>query len=79
LAANKDIGGEVFNVGGGSRISVNELIRMMEDILEKMANIKYVEKQKGDVKDTLADTSKISVLGWKPKVKIEAGLTRFTK
>ena len=43
------------------------------------ANIKYVEKQKGAVKDTLADTSKISVLGWKPSVKIEEGLKRFTK
>jgi len=27
LAANIDLAGEVFNVGGGSRISVNELIR----------------------------------------------------
>jgi nucleoside-diphosphate-sugar epimerase len=79
LAAKGDIVEMVFNIGGGSRISVNDLITKMDNILEKMANIKYVEKQKGDVKDTLADTSKISVLGWKPSVKIEEGLKRFTK
>jgi nucleoside-diphosphate-sugar epimerase len=36
--------------------------------------VKYVEKQKGDVRDTLADTSKMKALGWKPRVKIEVGL-----
>jgi len=58
LAANNDVVGEVFNVGGGSRISVNDLIERMEDIIEKKAKVKYIEKQKGDVRDTLADVSK---------------------
>jgi UDP-glucose 4-epimerase len=37
LAAENDSVGEVFNIGGGSRISVNRLIKMMEDITEKKA------------------------------------------
>jgi len=78
-AANTKIEGEVFNVGGGSRISVNKLTEMIESITGKKARIKHIEKQKGDVGDTLADTSKISVLGWKPKVKIEKGLKRFVE
>ena len=78
LAGNSEIEGEVFNVGGGSRISVNKLIELLEKRTEKNAKIKYIEKQKGDVRDTLADTSKISnELNWKPKVKIEEGLKRF--
>ena len=79
LATINDIVGEVFNVGGGSRIGVNELIEEIEDITELKAKVKYVEKQKGDVKDTLADTSKMRALGWKPKVEIEEGLKRFMK
>ena len=78
LAAESDSVGEVFNIGGGSRISVNELIKKMEDITEKKARVKYVEKQKGDVRDTWADVSKAKKeLGWMPKVEIEEGLKRF--
>ncbi len=47
LMAKSEIEGEVFNVGGGSRISVNELIELLEKIAEKNAKIKYIEKQKG--------------------------------
>ena len=77
LAGSSEIKGEVFNVGGGSRVSVNELIRKIEEITGEKARINYIEKQKGDVRDTLADTGKIRVLGWKPRVKIEEGLKRF--
>lgn len=72
------IGGEVFNVGGGSGISVNELIELLEEITGKNAKITHIENQKGDVRDTLADTGKISnELNWKPNVKIEEGLKKF--
>ncbi len=78
LAATTKIEGEVLNVGGGSRISVNELIKLLEDATGKKADIEYIEKQKGDVRDTLADTSKISnELNWEPNVKIEEGLKQF--
>ena len=80
LAAESDSIGEVFNIGGGSRISVNDLIKLIEDTVGKKAKIKYTEKQKGDVRDTWADVSKAKKeLGWMPKVKIEEGLKRFTK
>ena len=80
LAANNQVEGEVFNVGGGSRISVNKLIKLLEEIIGKEARIKHIEKQKGDVRDTLADTSKIcNEINWKPMVKIEEGLKRFVE
>lgn len=80
LAAEGDIVGEVFNIGGGSRISVNELIKIMEDIIGKKANIKYVEKQKGDVRDTWADVSKAKEeLRWMPKEEIEEGIKKFVE
>jgi nucleoside-diphosphate-sugar epimerase len=70
----------VFNIGGGSRITVNELIKRIEEITAEKASVKYIEQQKGDVKDTLADTSKISdELNWKPGIKIEEGIERFVR
>jgi len=78
LAAESNSVGEVFNIGDGSRVSVNELIEMMEDIIGEKAKVKYIEKQKGDVRDTWADVSKAEEeLGWIPKVKIEEGLRKF--
>jgi UDP-glucose 4-epimerase len=79
LAAMSGSRGEVFNVGGGTRISVNELIEIMENVTRRRAVVKYIEKQKGDVKDTLADADKIGKLGWKPRVGIEEGVRRFVE
>ncbi len=78
LAANSDLAGEVLNIGGGSRISVNQLIKKIEKITGKKAKLEYVEGQKGDVKDTLADISQAKeTLNWKPRVEIEDGLERY--
>ena len=80
LAAKGTIEGEVFNVGGGSRISVNDLVKLMGDIIGKKAKIKNIENQKGDVKDTLADITKTTkILKWKPTIDIEEGLRRQIK
>ena len=80
LAANSDLVGETFNIGGGSRISVNDLIKLIEKITGKTAKIEYMEKQKGDAKDTLADITKTTkLLKWAPKTKIEEGLRRQMK
>ncbi len=50
---------------------------MVEEITGKIAKIKYIEKQKGDVRDTLADVSKIKKeLGWMPMINIYKGLER---
>jgi len=47
-------------------------------ITEKSAKVKYIEKQKGDVSDTLADVSKAKKeFGWVPKVDISLGLKSF--
>ncbi len=79
LAAMSGSLGEVFNVGGGTRISVNELLGILEKVTGRGAVVKYIEKQKGDVKDTLADADKIGKLGWKPRVGIEEGIRRFVR
>jgi UDP-glucose 4-epimerase len=78
LGAKSNLAGEVFNVGGGSRISVIELIGEIERIIGKKAQIKYVEKQKGDVRDTWADVCKAKAkINWNSRVDINKGLKSF--
>lgn len=80
LAAESNITGEIFNIGGSSKISVGELIEKIEGILGKKAIIENIEIQKGDVKDTFADISKAKeLLSWSPKVNIVEGLEKYIK
>lgn len=77
LATTTNLVGEVLNVGSGSRISVKELIKLIKKITCKTAKIEYMEKQKGDVNDTLADITKL--LRWTSKTMMEEGLGRRIK
>ena len=78
LAARSEIQGKVFNIGGGSRISVNDLIKLISNLLNKEAKITYVEDQKGDVRHTWADIELAKKeLGWQPQVEITEGLRRY--
>lgn len=73
-----DCAGEIYNIGGGNRISVSELINILEGIINKKARIKKMESQKGDVKDTLADVEKVKKeLKWAPKIRIKEGLSKY--
>jgi len=76
VAMTVQAAGEVFNIGGGSRITVNETIDIIERVCEKKARKKYIEKQKGDVIHTAADISKArEVFGYEPKFDVEKGIS----
>ncbi|MCC7551067.1 MAG: GDP-mannose 4,6-dehydratase [Methanobacterium sp.] len=78
IAAESETNGEVFNVGGGSRISINNLLVEIEKVSGKKARINYFQKQKGDVKDTWADLAKIeSVLSWKSETDVKTGIRNY--
>jgi UDP-glucose 4-epimerase len=78
LAAMSNVSGEVFNIGGGNRISLNDLISVIEQATGKKAFVRYTATQKGDVVDTLADNSKArQKLGWEPHVDIRDGISRY--
>jgi len=80
LAAKSDSVGEIFNIGGGSRISVNDLVTEIEKIVGNKARMKYIEKQKGDVRDTWADVRKAEKkMNWKTKFDIHYGLRNYIK
>lgn len=68
--------GEVFNLGGGSQVSVLQAIAIAEDIAGRKAKLQRSERQKGDVRHTRArlDLAR-SKLGYSPKVDLRQGLS----
>ena len=67
--------GRVYNIGGGSRISINNVLKMIGNISGQQVQIIREQKQEGDMRDTYADTSMAySDLNFRPKVRLEEGL-----
>jgi nucleoside-diphosphate-sugar epimerase len=69
--------GEVINVATGRRISLNELLRMLNGLVGTHVQAVYQEPRAGDVRDSQADISKAkALLGYEPAVSLEDGLER---
>lgn len=68
--------GEVFNIGGGSRVVLADVLNTMEEIIGFPLQKDYQEKAKGDARHTSADTSKAEkILNYRPQVSLKEGLT----
>lgn len=76
--ASEKTNGEAFNLGG-SALSLVDIVKMMIKIYGEGSYklIEYPQKnQKIEIGDYIADYTKIgNLLGWKPKVSIEKGLS----
>jgi nucleoside-diphosphate-sugar epimerase len=67
--------GEIFNIGGGSRVVLKEVLETMEEIVGKPIKRNHIEKAMGDARHTAADVSKAQrILGYQPKVSLREGL-----
>lgn len=67
--------GAVYNIGGGSRVSINQVFEMIGRITGRTPDIRREGAQKGDMRDTYADTSRARAdLGFAPATSLEAGL-----
>ncbi|MEM7726763.1 MAG: NAD-dependent epimerase/dehydratase family protein [Cyanobacteria bacterium P01_A01_bin.45] len=76
-AGVKSAVGEVFNIGGGSRVVLTEILDTIEEIVGKSIKREYIEKAKGDARHTAADVSKANkILGYQPQVSLKAGLMK---
>ncbi len=74
-ATAKDVAGQVINVATSRRISLNELLRALNDVVGSSIAPIYVEGRAGDVSDSQADISKAqALLGYVPIVSLEEGL-----
>jgi nucleoside-diphosphate-sugar epimerase len=77
LAAEKGEPGGVYNIGGGSRVSVNQVLKTLENVMGRPIAVTRVERQHGDVTHTYADTTRArEELGFVPRVALADGLRR---
>jgi UDP-glucose 4-epimerase len=74
-AAVRGVPGRVYNIGGGSRVSLREVFELIGRITGREVGIELEPAQKGDMRDTYADTSRAQAdLGFAPSVNLETGL-----
>jgi UDP-N-acetylglucosamine/UDP-N-acetylgalactosamine 4-epimerase len=75
FATHPSAPGGIFNIAVGEQISVNRLFNTLKELSGSAVNPVYRDSRMGDVRDSLADTSKAKeVLGYSPAVKVEDGL-----
>ncbi|MGD0403911.1 MAG: SDR family oxidoreductase [Candidatus Acidiferrales bacterium] len=69
--------GMVFNGGTGARITLNQVLKILEKVTGKKIQAKYEPPRAGDIRDSQADVSLArKVLGYEPRVHFEEGFQR---
>jgi UDP-glucose 4-epimerase len=74
-AATRGVPGRVYNIGGGSRVTLNEVLGILGRVAGRQPLVQRDSAQKGDMRHTYADTSRAQAdLGFAPAVSLEDGL-----
>jgi nucleoside-diphosphate-sugar epimerase len=74
-ASTRGVPGGVYNIGGGSRVTVNHVFEMIGRLAGQPVPLEQQPPQKGDMRDTYADTSRAATdLGFAPSITLEQGL-----
>ncbi len=69
--------GEIFNIGGGSRVLLTQVLDTMAEIVGHSIKRNHIEKAIGDACHTAADVSKArSILDYQPLVSLKEGLNQ---
>jgi UDP-glucose 4-epimerase len=72
--------GGTYNVGGGARATINELIDHIQQALGTQVEITYGPTAEGDVRSTWADLGRVGrELGYRPRVGLEEGIKAQVK
>ncbi|MGE5281295.1 MAG: NAD-dependent epimerase/dehydratase family protein [Chloroflexota bacterium] len=76
-AAERGTADTVYNIGGGTPVTLIDAIRMIEEKIGRPIQIDYRHQARGDARHTSADTSRArEELGFSPSVSLEEGLGR---
>lgn len=74
-AARRGVPGRVYNIGGGSRVSINQVLEMIGQVSGRSLRLSVDRAQKGDMRHTYADTSLAQRdLAFAPSVDLQQGL-----
>ena len=75
-AAVRGVPGRVYNIGGGSRVSLNAVLAIIGDVVGRQPVLAREADQKGDMRHTYADTTRARTdLGFAPTWDLRRGLT----
>ena len=73
-----NVSGEVFCVGTSKKISINDLVSVLNHKYSKNVKVNYLQPRNGDIKESICDNSKIiKFLEFKTFVKFEEGILKL--
>jgi UDP-glucose 4-epimerase len=71
---------QIFNINGTEKISVLDIVKTLEVILNKNAKLKFVENRKGNYKGRYISSEKAKkLLGWEPKWSYRQAMEKYVK
>ena len=74
-AGDRGVPGRAYNVGGGSRVTVNQVLEIIARLAGRPLDIQREPVQTGDMRDTYADTTLARTdLGFVPRVTLDQGI-----
>jgi len=74
----KPLGYEIINLGGHETITMNRLLRMLEERIGKKAQVVHFPFNPADMAANWADVEKARrLLGWQPEVNLEQGVSNL--
>ena len=80
ILALKPVGYEVINLGGHEVITINNLIKLIEEVVGKKAEVQYGPANPADMFTNWADVTKAGqVLGWEPQFNMRAGVEKLVE
>lgn len=80
ILALKPVGHEVINLGGHEVITINNLIKLIEEIVGKKAIVEYGPPDLADMRSNWADVAKAGeLLGWEPQFNMRAGIEKLVE
>ena len=74
----KPVGYEIINLGGSQVITINQLIRTLEGLIGRKAQVTRLPRHPADMSTNHANVQKAGeLLGWEPVVSLEEGIARL--
>lgn len=77
VASKEESLGKQFNVGTGRAITLNDLVEVIDETLSVILPIKHATERDGDIKESVADISRLKELGYIPQFTINEGIRRY--
>jgi nucleoside-diphosphate-sugar epimerase len=80
ILAMKPLGHEIINLGGHEVITINNLIKLVEEIVGKKAIVEYGPPDLADMRSNWADVTKAGeLLGWEPQFNLRSGIEKLVE